>query len=96
MAQAISAPYIVLQKTRHGDRDVEISVPDTSRFAEHTPVLLDDIISSGHTVIETARHLLKTALTAPVCIAVHGVFAEQSDEKIIQAGVAKIVTLPET
>lgn len=92
VAKAIAAPYIVLEKIRHGDRHVEVSVPSVSPYKHCTPVLLDDIISSGHTLIETVKHLKKTELAAPVCIAVHGLFAEHSDEKIVAAGAARIIT----
>jgi ribose-phosphate pyrophosphokinase len=47
IAGRIGAPHVVLGKVRHGDRDVDIDVPDLSAWADHTPVLVDDIASSG-------------------------------------------------
>jgi ribose-phosphate pyrophosphokinase len=91
VAKDARAPYSVLEKTRRGDRDVEISDRSLRDFAGRTPVLVDDIISSGRTMIEAVRLIAKRGGTAPVCVAVHGLFADQSDELLAQAG-ARVVT----
>src|SRR5690606_40771116 len=49
IAARIGAPYVVLHKTRLGDRRVRIDVPDLSSWRGRTPVLVDDIASSGRT-----------------------------------------------
>ena len=59
MAKDAGKPFMVLTKTRHGDRDVEVSVPDVERWREKTPVLVDDIISTGRTMAETLDHLAR-------------------------------------
>jgi ribose-phosphate pyrophosphokinase len=92
VAREANAPHIVLQKTRHGDRDVEISVPDVARWRGHTPVLVDDIVSTARTMIETLGHLQRAGLRAPVCVAVHGVFAGQAYEELLAAGAARVAT----
>ena len=92
VASRIGAPHIVLSKTRRGDREVEISVPDVEEFQHHTPVLVDDIISSVHTMIETVRLLKKAGMPAPVCIGVHGIFAENAELKLLEAGAAYVFT----
>jgi len=68
------APWTVFGKRRHGDRDVQITAPDLDRWRSRTPVLVDDIIASGATMIEAARAILEAGLRAPYCIAVHGLF----------------------
>ena len=62
------------------------------RWRRHTPVLYDDIIASGRTMLETVAHLLEAGLTAPVCIAVHGLFADASDRLLREAGAARVVS----
>ena len=86
------APYIILEKTRHGDRDVDVSVPEVNKWLQHTPVLFDDIISTGRTMIETVGHLNHAGLTSPVCIGVHGLFADNACQELLKAGAGKIVT----
>ncbi|KEA63210.1 Ribose-phosphate pyrophosphokinase [Marinobacterium lacunae] len=75
VASLAGAPFQVLRKERHGDYDVSVSLPDVDRWREHTPVLVDDIISSGRTMLETLDHLAAQELPRATVIAVHGLFA---------------------
>jgi len=75
VAQLAGAPRQILHKKRHGDYVVEVSLPDVERWHEHNPVLVDDIISSGRTMLETLNHLQQAGLPRATCIAVHGIFA---------------------
>lgn len=92
VAGLAGAPFAILEKTRHGDRDVSVRLPDAARFGGHTPVLVDDIISTGRTMAETVSHLHGLGLDAPVCIGVHAVFAPGALEGLKQAGAGRIVT----
>jgi ribose-phosphate pyrophosphokinase len=91
VAKEAGAPHSVLEKTRHGDRSVEIKLRDLDQWKGCTPILVDDIISSGRTMLEAVRLLAAQGWAAPVCIAVHGLFADQSDVLLVQAG-ARVVT----
>ncbi len=91
VAKDAGAPYTVLEKVRRGDRDVEISVKKLQDLDGRTPVLVDDIISSGRTMIEAVRLIMERGATTPVCVAVHGLFADNSDMQLAQAG-ARVVT----
>lgn len=86
------APHVVLEKIRRGDRDVDVSVPDVERCRERTPVLVDDIVSTARTMIETVGHLQDSGMRPPVCVAVHGVFAGSAYDDLQAAGAARIVT----
>lgn len=92
VAREANAPHIVLEKTRRGDRDVEVSVPEVKRYRDRTPVLVDDIISTARTMIQAVKHLNDTGMKAPVCIGVHPVFAPNAYEDLIIAGVEKVVS----
>jgi ribose-phosphate pyrophosphokinase len=91
VANEAGAPFTVLQKVRHGDRDVEITLRDLTQLGERTPVLVDDIISSGRTMAEAVRLVAGRTTERPVCIAVHGLFADNSDRMLAAAG-ARVVT----
>lgn len=82
IADRIGSPYAVLRKIRHGDRNVDVELPDLSQWKARCPVLVDDIVSSGHTLIEAARKLRLQGFQRPVCAVVHGVFAEDSYERL--------------
>lgn len=92
IAKGCNAPYVILKKIRKSDREVEISMPDMNNYISYVPVLMDDIISTGHTMIETINHLKKEKMREPVCIGVHAIFADNSYEKLKNLGVKKIVT----
>jgi ribose-phosphate pyrophosphokinase len=91
VAEAAGCPYEVLTKERFGDRDVKISVPHVSAYQSHTPVLVDDIISTGRTMQQAAAHLQAAGLCAPVCIGVHGIFAQGALPEMQAAGL-RVVT----
>ncbi|CAN7667472.1 ribose-phosphate pyrophosphokinase [Variovorax paradoxus] len=92
VAQHALAPFVVLRKTRRGDRDVEVPLPDVERWRSRTPVLVDDIVSTARTMIETVGHLRQAGLAAPVCVAVHAVFAQTAFEDLRAAGAGEIVS----
>lgn len=92
VAADADAPHIVLEKTRRGDRDVDVSVPQVDKWRGATPVLVDDIISTARTMIETVGHLKDAGLAPPICIGVHGLFAGTAYSDLQESGVARIVT----
>lgn len=83
---------LVLRKKRHGDREVMIDMPDIGRFRQHTPVLVDDIISTGRTLLRTAEHLQQQGLMPPICIGVHAVFAQGAEQEMRAGPIADIIT----
>lgn len=92
VAKEADAPFTVLNKIRRGDKDVQVSVPHIEKYRQHTPVLVDDIISTARTMIETVGHLKSAGMKAPVCIGVHGIFAGNAYAELTNAGAARIVT----
>jgi len=92
VAALMSAPAVVATKRRFGDRKVQVQLPDLSNWPGHNPVLLDDIISSGHTLLKSIEGLRALGMPAPWCVAVHGLFADNALERLRVAGVAGVVT----
>lgn len=92
VAKDAGAPFVVLEKTRRGDRDVEVSVPEIEQWQDRTPVLVDDIISTARTMIETIGHLRKALLPPPICIGVHAIFADNAYEELLSAGAKQVVS----
>jgi ribose-phosphate pyrophosphokinase len=91
VASLCDAPWLVLEKVRRGDRDVEVSPPDLARHRDRTPVLVDDIISTARTMIATLGHLAG-ATAPPVCVGIHAVFADRAHDDLLAAGAARIAT----
>jgi ribose-phosphate pyrophosphokinase len=92
VAKKASAPYFILEKIRRGDRDVKVSLPELDAYRHHTPVLVDDIISTAGTMLETIKHLKEAQMRAPVCISIHAVFSNNTYSSLLQKGVEQVVT----
>jgi len=91
VGRAAGCPWEVLSKQRLGDREVLVSLPHVENYTDHTPVLVDDIISTGKTMMQAAAHLRRAGLPDAVCIGVHGIFAEGAREEM-QAQSLSVVT----
>ncbi|MBI1767178.1 MAG: ribose-phosphate pyrophosphokinase [Bacteroidetes bacterium] len=92
VASEIHAPYVILNKERLSDRSVKISFPDAEKYKSFTPVIMDDIISTAHTMIETIHHLKEVNLKPTVCIGVHALFVENAYEQLIHTAANMIAT----
>jgi ribose-phosphate pyrophosphokinase len=92
VAGRVGAPSVVMRKTRHGDRVVDVSAPDLAAYRQHTPVVVDDVVSSAQTMVETVKHLVGAGLRAPVCVAVHALFSDTAEQALRDAGAARIAT----
>lgn len=91
VARLAGAPHVVMSKTRHGDRDVDIAMTDFSAWRDRIPVLVDDIISTARTMAAAARRLVESGLQKPVCIGVHALFAPDA-LALLEACAARVVT----
>ncbi len=68
VARDATVPGVVLRKRRLGDMEVELELPDLSSFRGRVPVLVDDIISTGGTLIRATAVLRKAGFEAPYCL----------------------------
>lgn len=93
VAAKLDAPWAVLDKVRRGDTDVAVQLPRLPRgWRSLTPVLLDDIASSGHT-LATAARALRGAGTGPcTCVVVHALLDERSAALLAAAGIDRFAS----
>jgi ribose-phosphate pyrophosphokinase len=92
IGQMAAVPTIVLEKVRRGPFEVEVSIPSQGVPLGRTPVLLDDILSTGSTMLAALAKLRRAASPAPVCVAVHAVCAADAPARLVAAGAASVVT----
>jgi len=92
VANDVGCDHIVLEKHRSGDRDVAVSIPSPEKLAGHTPVIVDDIASTARTLIETVRRFRESETTHPVCVVIHGIFADNAYRELLEAGAGKVVS----
>ena len=79
----------VCRKLRHGDRQVDIELPDLP-FTGRAVVLMDDVASSGHTVAQAARGLLRAGAASVDVAVTHALFADGAVRLIREAGAGQI------
>jgi len=92
IARAAGVPFAVLSKTRHGDHEVSIVLPDLTLASGRRLILVDDIVSTGHTLLEAAGQLARAGFQTQACLAVHGLFAEGSYARLKSAFQAVVTT----
>lgn len=79
----------VCHKTRRGDRDVAITLPDIE-VAGRRVVLMDDVASSGHTLARAAEALLAAGAASVDVAVTHALFAGDALSVIEAAGVGEV------
>lgn len=96
IADAAGAPWATFSKVREGDRQVRLRAPDLQPWRGRQPVLVDDIISSGTTMLEAARYLIGEGFRAPHCAVVHGLFDPDTAERLkeFSSGLVTTDTIP--
>jgi len=92
IAQQSGHPYVIGNKQRKGDREVLVELPDLSRFRNREAVIIDDVISSGQTILKCIDALMAGHISAISCAAVHGIFAEGADATLLSRGLKHLVT----
>ncbi len=92
IAKISSHPYIIGTKNRLGDRQVEVTLPDIRDYFGRTAVIIDDVISSGQTILKCIAALKQQGIHQVHCAAVHGIFADMADRKLIKEGLSRLIT----
>ncbi len=83
MATLLGKPWLALQKTRIDSEHVEIVVPDGAPDLQGKHVVIvDDVISTGGTVVEAATLLRKQGAREIVAACTHGLFLKDAFERI--------------
>jgi ribose-phosphate pyrophosphokinase len=91
VARISDAPYTVLRKRRLGDRNVRIAQDGLKPLGGATPVIIDDVISSGRTMLEAIRIAAAFSDHKPLAIAVHGIFVDSGNLMLEREG-ARLIT----
>lgn len=91
IADKINLNAVVLKKKRYSSRKVRIKVKEDVEFKNKNAVIVDDIISTGHTMIEPIKQIKKMGAKKVYCIGVHGLFVENALKKLKKIG-AKVIT----
>jgi ribose-phosphate pyrophosphokinase len=90
VAARLGLSHTVAQKTRSGDHSVEIGFPNPTCIAGRPALIVDDIVSSGGTMIACARALTSAGATMIDAVVTHALFPEKCGHDMVQAGIRSI------
>ena len=88
-AQSQGLDHAVCHKQRHGDRDVDVALPDVD-VGGRAVVLLDDVASTGRTLEAAARGALARGAASVDVAVTHGLFIGDAVDRLHAAGVGSI------
>ncbi len=91
IGERIGYEYHILHKKRWSAHKVRVFFKKGVHLEGKKVVIVDDIISSGHTILETIKSLKAMGITRITVICVHGIFAEGSLRALQKTG-AKIIS----
>ena len=76
IAKLVGCESTCLEKTRFSSRTVKSKMIKPIECKDKNVVIVDDIISTGHTMIEAAKKAKKMGAASVTAIGVHGLFVE--------------------
>jgi ribose-phosphate pyrophosphokinase len=91
IASRCNRPWAVAEKTRLGDRDVRVRLPELP-IAGNRCVLIDDVASSGRTLAVATRALQEAGATSVDVVVTHALFAGDAESVLRLAGVNRLVS----
>ncbi|HLX17412.1 MAG TPA: ribose-phosphate pyrophosphokinase [Bradyrhizobium sp.] len=90
LAGRLGLAYMVARKIRHCDRSVEIGFDDPASLAGRPVLLVDDIVSSGETLIACARALTAAGAGTIDAVVTHALFPSAMATSFTRAGIRSI------
>lgn len=89
LARPLGLDVLVGEKVRHGDRDVTLAIPGIAAVSGRPAILVDDVVSSGMTLLTCARLLRAAGATAIEALATHAL-ASPDDLAQLAQGITRL------
>ncbi|MFH0867886.1 MAG: ribose-phosphate diphosphokinase [Candidatus Woesearchaeota archaeon] len=82
VAEEIGCDHVIMEKKRFSGRDVKVTLNKKVDLTNKNIILVDDMISTGNTIIEAANNFKRMGVKRFNCVAVHGIFVEKALERL--------------
>lgn len=92
VAEPLGLDWSVARKDRRGDRNVEVVLPSALNLRGRPVVMVDDIISSGGTMLECARAVLEHGAVSVDAITIHALFGDEIFGALRGGGIADVLS----
>ncbi len=90
VAERIGCDFAIMEKKRYSARKVRVILNKKIGIKSKNLIFIDDMISTGYTLLEAIKAMKKLGAKKVTCFAVHGIFVENAYEKLQKAG-AKLI-----
>lgn len=90
LARRLGLRHTVARKTRHGDRSVDVSFADPALLAGRPALMIDDIVSSGTTLMVAAKALNAMGASGVDAVVTHALFPAEMTAAFANAGIRSI------
>lgn len=92
VAAAAGVQGLCGRKQRRGDHDVTVSLPPGTSLDGRTVLLVDDVVSSGGTLLDAARLARRHGAARIVAAVVHALFPVEKLAEFRAAGIEQVVS----
>ena len=92
VAEKIGCDCAIMEKKRYHARRVVVKLNKKIDIKNKNLIFIDDMISTGHTLMEAIKAMRKLGARKVTCFAVHGILVENALEKLQRAGGTVITT----
>ena len=90
IARPLGLDVLVGEKVRKGDREVTLSITDITAVRGPPAMLVDDMISSGTTLIACTHLLREAGVTKVEAVATHSLASRADLERLADQGTARL------
>jgi ribose-phosphate pyrophosphokinase len=90
LAGRLGLDFAVGEKIRRGDRSVQIVFSDPARLPHRPVILIDDIVSSGGTLIACAEALASSGVSSIDAVVIHALLPPEPLNEFTRAGVRSL------
>lgn len=90
VAEPLGCEVIIGEKQRLGDRHVELVLPGIEQVKGRPVILVDDMISTGGTLLSCAAQLLVAGATSVEAVTAHCLAADDDLQRLADGGITRV------
>ncbi len=92
IAEKIGCDFAIMEKKRYSARKVTVKLNKKIDIKSKNLIFIDDMISTGNTLLRAIKAMRKLGAKKVTCFAVHGILVENALQKLRKAGATIITT----
>jgi ribose-phosphate pyrophosphokinase len=90
VAQPLGLEVFIGEKSRRSDRGVDITIPNIANVKGRPAVIIDDVVSTGGTLIRCAKLLEDAGVASMEVLAVHALWGPEEEAALLAAGIFRL------